>query len=440
MDDSFFAAFEQATVSQQQRPSPPIIDLRQMEKKLDEQKQAKQRLNSNELDFFESFEKGPKQAMIDSREKAGKDSSLKGTQLDNMLDAQASPLNIVTPGSKGQAALDYFGSNSQGLMRDSPISKDPTNANNGKDEISLSPRSGSWSETAGHWAGTFRKTLGTLRGQAAEFAQHLPSSKDFIVPEGEEEEEEEEEDNSDREDAENGHHAEASDEVKSPTRRIVKAADYSQSTPFGTGNGASPASPPIYHHHQRFGSGGIPALHAPIRGAPGFDPNPVHNWNTGSWSLTSSEETQRNKKPIPVQLKGRRDETQDVIGEELAAQLTGQLPKRLQLGKTWKLLYSSDQHGISLGTLYWKVQSGLDMDKRGQKGEYAGVSEAEGWLRGASQATQEAITGVRRIGGGLNLTDAGLILAIRDSEDQIFGAFVNERLRAQTSYYGNGEW
>lgn len=426
LDDTFFDAFEKATISQQRIPSPPIIDLREMEKKLERTKAAQQGLQPSDLDFFESFEKKPAQVMMSSREKAEGNASLKGIQLESMKEAQTSPMNIITPNGRQRADADYFGSN-QDLMMNSP--EEDARPKNGKHSTSHS-RSDSWSEAAGQWAGTFRKTLGTLRGQAAELAQHLPSSKDFIVPEGELEEESEE--------VERRAESSIPDQgvTRTPSRRIAKASDHSQSSPFGTSSGSGPAASPPVPFLGRNGSVRAP----PISGAPGFNPNPVHNWNTGSWSLTSSEEMQRNKRPIPVELKGRRDETQDVMSKELAAHLTAHLPKRLQLGKSWKLLYSSDQHGISLGTLYAKVQSGLELGKGGQRGEATGLQDAEGWLRGASQATQEAVTGIRRFGGGLNMSEAGLVVAIRDSDDKIFGAYVNERLRAQSSYYGNGEW
>lgn len=420
LDDTFFDAFEKATISQQQRPSPPIIDLREMERKLERKKQESMGLQSSDLDFFESFDRRPKQVMIDSRKESESNASLKGTQLESMMEAQASPLNIVTPNGRQQGKFDYFGDD---LMMNSPNES----FSRGNKESPNHSRSDSWSGAAGQWAGTFKKTLGTLRGQAAELVQHLPSSKDFIVPEGELDDDDEEGG------VENG--VEETEEKRTPSRRIVRASEHSQSSPFGTSNGSIPASSPPVHSLNRNGSARVP----PISGAPGFNPNTLHNWNTGSWSLSSSDEMQRNKKPIPVQLTGRRSETQEVMSKELAAHLTAQLPKRLQLGKTWKLLYSSDQHGISLGTLYWKVQNGLDISTNGQRVD-AGLQDAEGWLRGASIATQEAVTGVRRIGGGLNLAEAGLIVAIRDSNDRIFGAFVNERLRAQSSYYGNGEW
>ncbi|KAI3479257.1 hypothetical protein L1887_58688 [Cichorium endivia] len=44
------------------------------------------------------------------------------------------------------------------------------------------------------------------------------------------------------------------------------------------------------------------------------------------------------------------------------------------------------------------------------------------------------------VGGGLSsISDAGLVLALKDGDDNVFGAFVNEKLRPQQHYYGSGE-
>lgn len=437
IDDAFFAAFEQASVSQPpNKPSPPIIDLRNMERILEERKRGRQAAASTETNFFDAFDKTPGEMISSSRERSDRNVSLKGSQLENMKEAQASPLDIFNS-KENRPNTDYFGGN-QDFLADSPVES----RHSGPSWLPSPGRADSWTETAGNWAGTFKKTLGTLRGQAAEFAQHLPSSKDFIVPEDylDDDDEEEAKDNdvkTSKNHNESNGKSSAAEKSTSPTRRIARAADHSQSTPFGM---MGPSSPTLH----TFGRGRLHSaqqLHGSIKGAPGFDPSPVHNWNTGSWSLSSTEESSRKKKPIPVQLIGRREETQEVMKEELASVLTPRLPKRMQLGKSWKLLYSSDQHGISLGTLYHKMHSGLDLGRGSRTNSGLGAAtEAEGWLRGASETAQEAVTGIRRVGGGLDLAEAGLILAVKDSEDQIFGAYVNERLRAQTHYYGNGEW
>jgi hypothetical protein len=63
-------------------------------------------------------------------------------------------------------------------------------------------------------------------------------------------------------------------------------------------------------------------------------------------------------------------------------------------------MYSIDQHGTSLGTLYSKVSA---------------ISSLSG-------------------------AHAGCILALKDQDGNRFGAFVNEAFRPSKEYYGTGEW
>lgn len=173
----------------------------------------------------------------------------------------------------------------------------------------------------------------------------------------------------------------------------------------------------------------------PISGAPGFDPGASPHWNRGRWTLDpDAEEKQR---PIPVVLKQRHDDTDPVIEAWHAARVQALLPRRLRLGKSWTLLYSLDQHGSSLATLYNRV------------GRYAGVvssqiGPSEGWLRGSSVAAQSAVLGtdVSRITPPVPSSissDGPMVLAVRDANDNVFGAFVNEAIRISPHYYGNGQ-
>ncbi|WFD27987.1 oxidation resistance protein 1 [Malassezia nana] len=174
----------------------------------------------------------------------------------------------------------------------------------------------------------------------------------------------------------------------------------------------------------------------PITGAPGFDPQSSQHWNHGHWSLNAQAEREREKHPIPVSLQGRREDTDTVIESWHAARLQAQLPRRLRLGKSWSLVYSLDQHGASLATLYSKVGSALDPQKRR-------TAPSEAWLRGASTVAQSAVLGTQTstgtLEGGLDPSDAGIVLAIRDTNDHVFGAFINEPLHVSSHYYGNGE-
>lgn len=455
-EEDFLAAFKRATIHQQQRHdrshSPPIIDLRNVGKEQhpNSEKTVQNTLQPSDLDFFEAFEKSPRDLMANSRADSNERAQLRGGSLKDMEEAQNSPMGMqeLSKGNK-ESQADYFEilDPVKGRISSSPINMPGSTQ---ESSSSSSPyddkqsRHGSWSETAGAWAGSFRRTLGSIRG-------HLPSTKDFYVPD------------------EESHHDDAAD-GKAPildtslskgatrssdtsfsdplhhdphSRKIAHLNDYSQGTPFGAHDGFSPpqASPVQRRADHTMYMGPHHAPTAPISGAPGFNPGTERNWNTGSWSLSAREENERAKNPIPVELHGRREETQEVVQSSVAAVLTAYLPRRLQLGKSWKLLYSSDQHGISIGTLYHKVATGLEISRaQGRKASTGGIADAEGWLRGASENTRAAVTGIQRVGGGLNIREAGLVLAIRDSEDHLFGAFVNERIRAQSSYYGSGEW
>ncbi|OAC98607.1 hypothetical protein MUCCIDRAFT_150149, partial [Mucor lusitanicus CBS 277.49] len=68
------------------------------------------------------------------------------------------------------------------------------------------------------------------------------------------------------------------------------------------------------------------------------------------------------------------------------------LPNRIGVSSTWSLIYSLDQHGASLNTLYQKSYN---------KGP--------------------------------------CLLVIRDDQDQVFGAYLSEGIHIDTSCYGTGE-
>ncbi|KAK3808271.1 MAG: TLDc domain-containing protein, partial [Benniella sp.] len=69
-----------------------------------------------------------------------------------------------------------------------------------------------------------------------------------------------------------------------------------------------------------------------------------------------------------------------------------ELPRKLRNATKWNLVYSSDQHGISMTTLFYRCKG---------KGP--------------------------------------MVLAIKDTRNGVFGAFVNEELKTHLSYYGTGE-
>lgn len=86
-----------------------------------------------------------------------------------------------------------------------------------------------------------------------------------------------------------------------------------------------------------------------------------------------------------------------------ATQIRPHLPALVRLTRTWTLLYSLDQHGISLNTLYARCQPRIPS---------------------ASEPNPPK----------------GAIVVVKDSLDGVFGAWVGEGIeRGRGGYYGTGE-
>ncbi|GAA5894946.1 hypothetical protein JCM8208_000071 [Rhodotorula glutinis] len=89
----------------------------------------------------------------------------------------------------------------------------------------------------------------------------------------------------------------------------------------------------------------------------------------------------------PIKLVGLRPGVQRVLEDDVAEGIRPSLPPRLRLSSRWTLLYSLDQHGISLTTLFSSLQRGL-----------------------ASR-------------------DGGFVLVVKTSKGDVCGAYVSEALR-----------
>ncbi|KAF8981761.1 oxidation resistance protein 1 [Entomortierella lignicola] len=112
--------------------------------------------------------------------------------------------------------------------------------------------------------------------------------------------------------------------------------------------------------------------------------------NSASTPIVAREE-QLSKLP-PLQLLDRYEDTDPVLDVDIAQQIRLELPRKLRNASKWNLVYSSDQHGISMTTLFHRCKG---------KGP--------------------------------------MILAIKDSSHCVFGAFVTEEFKPNLSYYGTGE-
>ncbi|KAF9133090.1 oxidation resistance protein 1 [Mortierella sp. 14UC] len=121
----------------------------------------------------------------------------------------------------------------------------------------------------------------------------------------------------------------------------------------------------------------------------GFSSSPGLPSSTGT-PLNVREE-QLNRMPA-LQLLERNADTDPVLDIETAHQIRLELPRKLRNATKWNLVYSSDQHGISMTTLFHRCKG---------KGP--------------------------------------MVLALKDTTDAVFGAFVTEELKPNLTYYGTGE-
>lgn len=107
--------------------------------------------------------------------------------------------------------------------------------------------------------------------------------------------------------------------------------------------------------------------------------------------------------PEPVSLSGWKPTTSSgsrVLTVPLAEEIRKMIPERLQIVDGWNLVYSLVQDGTLLGTLYRKCAE-FSEKRRGQR--------------------------------------IGFVLALRDDEGGVFGAYMSDVPHISKSYYGNGE-
>lgn len=99
------------------------------------------------------------------------------------------------------------------------------------------------------------------------------------------------------------------------------------------------------------------------------------------------------KSRIPPALVSRSLSTFECLTNKLAENIQPWLPSRISVSSKWSLVYSLDQHGASLNTLYNR-----SLQKEGP-----------------------------------------CLLVIQDSNDEIFGAYLSEGIHVSSSCYGTGE-
>lgn len=144
----------------------------------------------------------------------------------------------------------------------------------------------------------------------------------------------------------------------------------------------------------------------PPSGAPGFAGD--RTWDKGFSDALQDEEMSevkgvlgKGKKMQGLNLVGRREGTAVMLSETIADLIRPHLPALTRLPRTWTLLYSLDQHGISLNTLY---------------------SRCEPKLPSTPGATK------------------GALVVVKDARDAIFGMWMGDGLWLEKGgYYGSGE-
>ncbi|KAF8549618.1 TLD-domain-containing protein [Imleria badia] len=162
----------------------------------------------------------------------------------------------------------------------------------------------------------------------------------------------------------------------------------------------APSTTPRFHASSTALTHGSPfsaTPYIPPTGAPGFAGDRA--WDRGFSEVLEQEE----KRGLGVTLVGRREGTVGVLTEEMVGLIRPHLPALTKLPRHWTLLYSLDQHGISLNTLYARCEP-----------------------RVPSRAHP-------------NPPKGGLVV-VRDADEAVFGAWVSEGVRVEKGgYYGSGE-
>ncbi|QEU61393.1 Oxr1 [Kluyveromyces lactis] len=145
--------------------------------------------------------------------------------------------------------------------------------------------------------------------------------------------------------------------------------------------------------------------------------NRIQSWSKGLGTVLSDsigdESSEKTSRSIqhnhyeeddalpPVHLIGYSEKTKNrLLSKEMCEELRHLMPTRIQLYTEWTLLYSLEQHGASLHSLYDKLKYDTNNNAR-----------------------------------------VGYVIVIRDRKGGIFGGYANETFHPTDSrrYYGNGE-
>lgn len=115
-----------------------------------------------------------------------------------------------------------------------------------------------------------------------------------------------------------------------------------------------------------------------------------------------------------------------LLSDELVENLRNLMPPRVQLYDEWELVYLFEKDGILLNTLY----RNLDPQHQRKRQREKGYGDAVVRLMMVVGSTLQD-----------HRRPSGYVLLIEDEHRNVFGAYLNEHLRALDTkrYYGNGE-
>ncbi|CUM67938.1 uncharacterized protein PRCAT00005651001 [Priceomyces carsonii] len=149
--------------------------------------------------------------------------------------------------------------------------------------------------------------------------------------------------------------------------------------------------------------------------------------------IEDSRDREPSLPPLPaLSLTGyKRNTKHRLMNDELAENIRGLLPARLQLFEDWELVYSLEQHGVSLNTLYQNCDLETQL-RRHNKDKQGEGGFAESVVRSILDEPSKSFTPKR---------PHGYVMIIKDDKHSIFGCYVNQSFKPtdQKRYYGNGE-
>lgn len=161
--------------------------------------------------------------------------------------------------------------------------------------------------------------------------------------------------------------------------------------------------------------------------------------NSSSTSINSSVSSASSLSKLPplgpLTLTGYKESTHHrLLDPELANNIRNLIPARFQLFDNWELVYSLEQHGISLNTLYRNSnpehQLRLLKRKRVEKGFADSI--VKNMVVGDTSRPRYSFEPKR---------SQSYVLVIKDNHKNKFGAYLSENLKPMEHrrYYGNGK-